>query len=422
MMGIALDIASTESFENFVEEQTPPTSWWLTFPRALEQRFERETGAQRCRQLQKTGIAALVLTDLYVLIDHCLVPDIMSQMLIFRFGILTPVSLFILWFLGRNPPRLWREFLVTLAPFLVALGILYLFVASASPFKTTLLFGVMLAVIGSNILMQPRFPFAFASSAMVFLLTSTAALTADIAVQVKLTSIFFVGTAGLMTLIANYRLERESRDGYLLRLRERLRGEALQQTNAWLQDLSNRDSLTGLANRRLLEDHLAGLAPAEPSDERPIAVLMIDIDDFKAYNDLYGHVAGDEVLKQVATLLQKYMRAEIDLAARYGGEEFTAVIFSNDAVSCLIVAERFRQALERAALPHQGSRFGIVTASIGVAWGYPSHLGSPRDMIAKADAELYAAKRNGRNRIWPPLAGIDGRMIILPPTRTQMTG
>jgi diguanylate cyclase (GGDEF)-like protein len=409
MMGDTLNTIDSGTFEYVDNVETPGRSWWLIFPKSLEQRFEHETNAQRSRQLQRTGVAALLLTDLYVVTDHSLMADVISQALIFRFGILTPVSLLALWLLGRNPPKLWREFLVVFAPFVLALGILYLFVLSVSPFKTSLLFGVMLAVIGSNILMQPRFPFALASSVAIFLLMSAATLSADIAVQIKLTSIFFAWTTVIMTLIANYRLEREFRDGYLLRLRERLRGEALQQTNARLQDLSKRDALTGLANRRFLEDHLADLCRTDADDERPVAILMIDVDHFKPYNDLYGHVAGDEMLKQIAALLQKYMRADIDLAARYGGEEFTAVISNNDAISCLVVAERFRQALERAAFPHQGSKLGIVTASIGVAWGYPSHLGSAREMIAKADAELYAAKRRGRNMIWPRLASMGAR-------------
>jgi diguanylate cyclase (GGDEF)-like protein len=125
---------------------------------------------------------------------------------------------------------------------------------------------------------------------------------------------------------------------------------------------------------------------------------MIDIDQFKLYNDHYGHLAGDRCLHQVATALAGHVR-DTDHVARYGGEEFSLVLPDTDALGAVVAAERVRHAVESLAEPHAASSRGIVTISIGVAAILPTPYDTAEDLIRQADEHLYEAKRAGRNRV-----------------------
>jgi diguanylate cyclase (GGDEF)-like protein/PAS domain S-box-containing protein len=162
-----------------------------------------------------------------------------------------------------------------------------------------------------------------------------------------------------------------------------------------LRRLAFQDGLTGLSNRRHFDAELERIwNHAESRDA--IAVLMVDVDDFKSFNDSYGHLAGDACLQRVAGAIAE-VRRDFDVAARYGGEEFALVLTQIDASGAQQVAERIRRSVEALHIPHQGSPFGVVTASIGIAVGAGQQHAN--DVVAAADTALYAAKRDGRNRI-----------------------
>jgi diguanylate cyclase (GGDEF)-like protein len=167
------------------------------------------------------------------------------------------------------------------------------------------------------------------------------------------------------------------------------RTQALAEANAKLEILAATDPLTGLPNRRRLEESLG---------RRPAAVAMIDIDHFKLYNDRYGHQAGDECLRRVAHVIGANVR-ESDVVVRYGGEEFAVILDNADEVTALAVAERIRAAVEDLAEPHDAAPRGRVTVSIGVAAGDPATGTAPDDLLGAADACLYAAKAAGRNGV-----------------------
>ncbi len=161
---------------------------------------------------------------------------------------------------------------------------------------------------------------------------------------------------------------------------------------------SNTDALTGLANRRALEEFLrsAQIAAMEVGD--PLSILMIDIDHFKKFNDSHGHQVGDQVLRLVGKVLQESVR-DVDLAARYGGEELIAVLPGADLDRCAAVAERIRRRIAEARLTRRstGREIGSVTVSIGVAQFRLAEAAEA--MIERCDRALYQAKRAGRNRI-----------------------
>ncbi|MEZ5668689.1 MAG: diguanylate cyclase [Alphaproteobacteria bacterium] len=165
------------------------------------------------------------------------------------------------------------------------------------------------------------------------------------------------------------------------------------------RDLSLRDELTGLYNRRHYNAEAPALLAATRRDGGCFALVAVDVDCFKAYNDTYGHAAGDAVLTAVGQVLRETMRRERDLAFRLGGEEFAVVFAAGDEAEARQRAETLRLALEARGIPHSGGPAGVVTASVGVAVAGP---GDERDLAAlwqAADAALYRAKHGGRNRV-----------------------
>ena len=169
--------------------------------------------------------------------------------------------------------------------------------------------------------------------------------------------------------------------------------------NGELKALAERDGLTGLANRRFLDRHLEDEVARCARAQLPLSVVMIDVDHFKAFNDLHGHLAGDDCLKQIAQALAGVPRRPGDLAARYGGEEFCMVLPNTTAAGAVAVAERMRVLVSSQVIPdlHTDSP---VTASFGVANAIPDNSNfDPAGLLRSADKALYHAKQAGRNRV-----------------------
>jgi len=170
-----------------------------------------------------------------------------------------------------------------------------------------------------------------------------------------------------------------------------------------LEQLATRDGLTGLANRRCFDDTLAAEWARAQRHGQPLSLLMVDVDNFKAYNDANGHVGGDDCLKRIAGAVASEMRAN-DLVARYGGEEFAVILPNQSLKGAASVAERIRQRVERLQLPHRLAPGEHVTVSIGAATAIAAADNSAGELVATADAALYRAKHMGRNRISLPLS------------------
>jgi diguanylate cyclase (GGDEF)-like protein len=161
------------------------------------------------------------------------------------------------------------------------------------------------------------------------------------------------------------------------------------------------DGLTKIANRRRFDEYLVNEWKRHARLQQPLSLILCDVDHFKLYNDHYGHLAGDECLRQVAVAISQCLRAG-DLVARYGGEEFAIVLPQVEGEVACRIAERIRAAVESAGLPHAHPEVsGRVTLSVGMAWGIPpEHAPSgARTLIELADRGLYEAKKNGRNRV-----------------------
>ena len=188
--------------------------------------------------------------------------------------------------------------------------------------------------------------------------------------------------------------------------RRRLEQE-LRAANAELSRLADLDALTGLANRRHFDRRLVSEWSRAARLNRhlrfPVALVLLDVDHFKAYNDLYGHLAGDECLRRVAEVLRAATHREGDLAARYGGEEFACLLPGTDQEGAWSVAEAIRLQIEELAIPHGAPGASpTLTISAGVAAHAPLPEMTPDQLLEAADLALYSAKAMGRNRAAPP--------------------
>lgn len=179
-----------------------------------------------------------------------------------------------------------------------------------------------------------------------------------------------------------------------------------------LQAQSTKDPLTGLYNRRYLEEMLGREIRRAVRSEQHLGLLMLDIDHFKKFNDTYGHEAGDAVLRETASFLVRSIRAE-DFVCRYGGEEFVIVLPTADVHAALARAERIRSKLCDLVVMHQGRSLGQITASFGVAT-LPDQGACEKDLLQAVDAALYRAKREGRNRVALTQAAISADLPLDP--------
>ncbi len=175
--------------------------------------------------------------------------------------------------------------------------------------------------------------------------------------------------------------------------------EELRATNAQLAGLVALDSLTGIANRRALDEKFADEWHRAMRLGSSLALIMIDIDHFKQYNDHYGHHAGDECLRAIAGTMNCAVHRPGDLLARFGGEEFALLLPHTDLQGALQIAETLRSSCFGLALEHRHSQWQQVTVSIGCSVAFPITGGDKLRLLQDADAALYRAKRLGRNRV-----------------------
>ena len=388
--------------------------WWkLKLPERLERVFEAETSLARCRHLTFFGLGVLALYDLFLLVDLRLVSDIFYEAVLLRLGVVTPLALAMVIVLRSNPPPFLRESMQAAITIIVTASIMWLMVASHNPLSVYHSYGIVLVILFANVMQRIRFWYAMAASLVSFAIYAVAvAEVPGLPVDGRLMAITVLASVIVFTLVTSHTLERSTRRNFLLSLRDRLRHDEL-------EEIARRDPLTGLGNRRHLDDTLTALWPKAQGAGESIALLMLDLDEFKAFNDCYGHLAGDTCLKRVSAVVAAELRGPQDVAARFGGEELVMVLGAMDLCGGIRIAERIRRAIEAVAIPHEASRRGMVTVSIGVAGGIPSSELGQHDFLEAADAALYAAKRNGRNQVWPPPRMPDGALLIMPGDRRR---
>lgn len=178
-----------------------------------------------------------------------------------------------------------------------------------------------------------------------------------------------------------------------------------------LHVLARTDPLTGASNRRYLDEAIARETVRAIRSSYPLSLLFVDIDNFKAFNDCYGHQAGDDVLAKVARRIGECLRRPGDLAARYGGEEFVVVLPETDIAGALLIAQKVREAIRELALPHARSEHGVLTVSIGVCASELIPTASGQRLVEVADQALYRAKAAGRDCVAASVFSARGEVV-----------
>lgn len=404
------DVAAREllSLSSSVDRLLDQHSRELRFPAPLEQRFEQDTGAERGRRFQMLGLVAMLLYNLFLFTDRDMLPDVYLTAWKIRLGVVTPAILLVVWLIGQPRFAALREALVSLLLLLSTASIVVIFSLSYHSNATYYHMGIVLILMFGNIVVRLRFWYALVVCALTQLVYSLALMQiGQMPVEVKLNNGAVLFVSIVISLIANFQMEYDLRRDYLVALREQIRNlklafanAKLEVANAELSRLSSIDPLTGLANRRSFSERLEIEWRRASRDGQQLALLFVDVDHFKAYNDTYGHQAGDDCLVRVASTLKNALHRPHDFLARFGGEEFVALLPQTALDDAMVVAERLCLSIAAMGLPHSGSSAAHhVTVSVGMAAMPPTQAASPEQLMEAADQALYLAKGAGRNQV-----------------------
>lgn len=379
-------------------------SFWMRrkkFPARIEAAFQAEMDRRRERRMRKTGLIAVALYGAFAISDRFMMPDAYQQAWAIRFLLVIPLMLLGSFCVYKIQRPVLRELLLASIATLAGISLAWIAGLSHHPNAAHYQTGITLIVLFANIVLSLRFRSALLSSIVMtavyaFMLSTQPTLLPE----VRFNSWLFCVSAVVISLVANYRMDQDQRRAYLARTREQERNRDLSHAVELLAKLSAEDALTQIANRREFERRLGIEWSRARRDRQPLALIMIDVDCFKNYNDHYGHPAGDACLQQIATALRNIPHRPADLVARFGGEEFVALLPATSLEDAAEVAEHMRQAILDLQIPHATSRVASgVTASFGVAVIQPSLHEDLTSLVAAADTALYDAKEHGRNRV-----------------------
>lgn len=350
----------------------------------MEAAFQAQMERARNLRMRKTGLIAAMLYAAFAVSDWIGSPEVYRQAWQIRFLLVIPLILLCTFAIEKLRHPLQREVLLSGTVIMSGIGLVWI-TSMSGPARYNP--GIALVATFANIVLNLRFRDA--------LITSCILAAVYVASLVRLDALpaavhFKDGLFGLtimgISLIANYRTDQDQRRAY----------RAL----AMLAKLSSEDALTGLANRREFDRRVELEWGRARREGRPLALILIDVDAFKPYNDNYGHPAGDACLQQIAETLRALAGRRSDLAARFGGEEFAVLLPGANAQEAAELAECMREAIVELQIAHEFSATAdVVTGSFGVCAMLPAQHDQSSGLLAQADAALYRAKQAGRNRV-----------------------
>jgi diguanylate cyclase (GGDEF)-like protein len=376
---------------------------WLSFPQDLEDQFQQDNADRRLRWVMVCGALVALVSNILLLPDWLMVPDTFDLAVRLRLFAFTPLVLVGIFILSRMRMPWLREW-ATVAPGLVSTGTTALLAfKSQDGLSGPYLISLIPIILFSNSVAHMRLRPALTMDLIVLAMYGVVwANKPDAPLAIMVPATLTLLSSMVFTLYGCYTIELDARRNWLLRQRETCLLGDLEQANADLDAMSRSDMLTQLANRRHFDEYLLHLWERARMNGTEVALMMIDVDHFKAYNDRYGHPEGDACLKDVAATLKRRLRRPGDLIARFGGEEFIAVLAGTSLDVALGAAERVRKGVENLNRLHAKSpTHAVITVSIGVATLRPNapHA-TPAQLISAADEALYQAKARGRNRVY----------------------
>ncbi len=379
-----------------------------------EPRLERSFRASYGRRFHSQSLLAmglaLLLFCFFGVLDWLLYPELVQRLWAIRYLFACLPLLAILLLLSGRYYWLYGQQLMALALLLGNLAVVAMTVVIPAEMNDVYVAGLMLIALYGYTVARLRFVWAAVSTWMGLLAYNLANLWwGDASRWDLIAGNFFCVSTNIMGMVAGYSMEYDSRRGFLLQQQLRRERQCLGVLNRELQDANQRleeqaltDELTGLANRRRFFDRLQEEWRRARRQQENLAVVMIDVDHFKAVNDRFGHQAGDQCLKKLARVLREHGRRAGEMVARLGGEEFALLLPGCGAERACEIAEDLRRDVARLdiSLPHSPGRVAVhPTVSCGVACLVPDEYHAPEYLLFLADQALYDAKEAGRNRV-----------------------
>jgi diguanylate cyclase (GGDEF)-like protein len=402
-MGNALKAAQNISL-NDVETCLAHRGWRGAFPQNFEDAYREYSRRVRERAFRGNFWPLMIIYNVLLITDVMLLPHTAWLSAFLHFAVVTPAiaGLHLLYFGLRDPVH--RQIVEAAVPVLIVGQIMLIFSLNNTPQAGQYQYFVSLVLMYMNINQRLEIRIARLTTALIILIYAAAMLSSSLPFEVKLACFSFILVVAFVMLKANLRIQRDARYAFLIHLKEQLRLDAA-------VEIASHDVLTGLYNRRYLEEFAKDLPRAADGYPTAVATLLLDVDFFKAYNDQYGHQQGDTCLRQVADCISKSLNPDTEFAIRFGGEEFLVLLAGAGEAEAKALAERIRTGVESLSINHAASTVApVVTVSVGVAAGYANQ--ETLDLlIAQADAALYLAKKCGRNQIWPSTAQVAKRPL-----------
>lgn len=360
---------------------------WLRFMPQLESEFRQYYWQHHLQRARYALLVGALICIPFAIRDFFVLPAELGQTVAgVRVLWIMPLILLqaALTYVSRLKPYLEIMFSVTVFLIMASIALLLVLAAHAGtplPYE-----GLMLVIVFVFFVGGLRTAKATISTILAVMVYASAAFMAGLPIGSTLQNLTFLMHMVVIGIVGGYLLESAVRRNFL--------------TEKLAEFRASRDPLTLLHNRRSALQHLAHVWRVASREQVPVSVILLDVDHFKRYNDIYGHLAGDGCLSEVAITLAGCLQRPLDMVARYGGEEFIAIAYGTDGDGLHSICERMRQSIHNLAITHESSPpEGMLTVSIGATWALPANADAgPSAVIDEADRALYRAKELGRNR------------------------
>jgi diguanylate cyclase (GGDEF)-like protein len=358
----------------------------LRFNGLLEKDFREFYIGQNLSRARLSGLIGLILVLAVTCIDLLLGSRGGGMLNTLRLGLLCPLLVVLGVAISVPGAQRWYTEVVSVGVTLIGFVVIYMAHLGALAGSSYVLAGLVLVVLYGCLFLGLLFSVAITIAGILVAGHFIVGIVVGLPFDALYYSTAILGGAAVIGGISAYNLEHALRTNFL-------------ETRV-LNELAERDGMTGLYNRRIFDDYVERLWRQSRREGTGVAIIFVDIDFFKVYNDLYGHQAGDDCLKKIAKCIARGAKRPFDFAARYGGEEFVLVLYGPPDDYARSVPEQIRRDVMELAIPHAGSQAGKhVTVSVGLAMATPETSRSLAGAIQTADEALYQAKREGRNRV-----------------------
>ncbi|SDS87892.1 GGDEF domain-containing protein [Pseudomonas trivialis] len=395
MLNTSLDRTSATDHQTLAEVEQVIASGGraLRFSGDLEQRYEAETLEQRRQSLTTVGIGGLLVYNLFLISDWLTLNDVFTYLVLGRLCLITPMFIVLLLWIQRVNRRWTLEAITAAGPVLASLMPMVVMIYSYSPYRLHYQLGMLLLMVYCSMIQQLPLRYAAVAMSLMLIIQLVTTYIADFSdFLIWQANFLLFASAVALLLMASWFLERGSRLSYLFALRGRL-------LQAQLMELARTDALTQLFNRHYQEEVLTSVWEYASHTPTSVAVILLDIDNFKAYNDNYGHPQGDTCLKLLSSAIKQAAQKRDALTFRFGGEEILVLMMNADVSKARHLAEDLRDVVAALNVPHpilgEGAR---VTISLGLAAAIAPQSDAGA-LIGAADAALYSAKHAGRDCI-----------------------